>query len=156
MTWQVASVLYFCVDAMQHVDPMYQYSLQWFITLFHRSMVESPTPPDARDVPVRLGMLSTHFKFSIFKNVFTSLLQHLTSLLQHVTSLLQHVTSLVQHVTSLLQHVTSLVQHLTSLLQHLTSLLQHLTSLLQHVTSLLSCLQSLTLCSLLRCVDLSS
>ena len=28
------SILYFCVSDMGYIDPMYQYSLQWFIRLF--------------------------------------------------------------------------------------------------------------------------
>jgi dynein heavy chain, axonemal len=28
------SILYFCVSDLGYIDPMYQYSLQWFIRLF--------------------------------------------------------------------------------------------------------------------------
>jgi dynein heavy chain len=33
---EVSSVLYFVIDALRNVDPMYQYSLGWLITLFNK------------------------------------------------------------------------------------------------------------------------
>ena len=33
-----ASVLFFCISDLAAVDPMYQYSLAWFIMLFLRSV----------------------------------------------------------------------------------------------------------------------
>ena len=29
-----AQILYFCVADLANIDPMYQYSLEWFITIF--------------------------------------------------------------------------------------------------------------------------
>jgi dynein heavy chain len=37
-----ASLLFFCIADLAVVDPMYQYSLAWFINLFVRSMEEAP------------------------------------------------------------------------------------------------------------------
>jgi dynein heavy chain len=37
-----ASLLFFCIADLAAVDPMYQYSLAWFIGLFVRSMEEAP------------------------------------------------------------------------------------------------------------------
>jgi hypothetical protein len=37
-----ASLLFFCIADLAVVDPMYQYSLSWFINLFVRSMEEAP------------------------------------------------------------------------------------------------------------------
>lgn len=34
-------ILFFCLSDMAHVDPMYQYSLEWFVKLFIRSMAET-------------------------------------------------------------------------------------------------------------------
>jgi len=36
-----ASVLFFCISDLAAVDPMYQYSLAWFITLFLRAIAEA-------------------------------------------------------------------------------------------------------------------
>lgn len=33
-----ASLLYFCVSDVGNIDPMYQYSLSWFVTLFVRAI----------------------------------------------------------------------------------------------------------------------
>ena len=35
------SILYFCISDLRSVDPMYEYSLQWFINLFDLSIVNS-------------------------------------------------------------------------------------------------------------------
>lgn len=34
-------ILFFCLSGMANVDPMYQYSLEWFVKLFIRSMSET-------------------------------------------------------------------------------------------------------------------
>lgn len=34
-------ILFFCLYGMSAVDPMYQYSLKWFVKLFIRSMAET-------------------------------------------------------------------------------------------------------------------
>lgn len=37
-----ASLLFFCISDLAGVDPMYQYSLAWFIGLFLRTVAASP------------------------------------------------------------------------------------------------------------------
>jgi dynein heavy chain, axonemal len=32
------SILYFCISDMGNIDPMYQYSLSWFVGLFVRAI----------------------------------------------------------------------------------------------------------------------
>lgn len=34
-------ILFFCLSGMSTVDPMYQYSLEWFIKLFIKAMAET-------------------------------------------------------------------------------------------------------------------
>jgi hypothetical protein len=46
-----ASVLFFCISDLAAVDPMYQYSLAWFITLFLRAIAEADK---AEEVAARL------------------------------------------------------------------------------------------------------
>ena len=37
-----ASLLFFTISELAAIDPMYQYSLGWFLALFGRAMVEAP------------------------------------------------------------------------------------------------------------------
>ena len=34
-------ILFFCVTDLSNVDPMYQYSLEWFITIFKGGIAQS-------------------------------------------------------------------------------------------------------------------
>lgn len=36
-----AQILFFCLSDLSNVDPMYQYSLEWFIKIFTLSMAET-------------------------------------------------------------------------------------------------------------------
>lgn len=61
-----ASVLYFCVTDLGNIDPMYQYSLAWFVALFVRAITESS---QSQDLEVRLQLLNDHFTFFLYQNV---------------------------------------------------------------------------------------
>ena len=61
-----ASVLYFCVTDLGNIDPMYQYSLAWFVALFVRAITESS---QSQDLQVRLQLLNDHFTFFLYQNV---------------------------------------------------------------------------------------
>lgn len=61
-----SSLLYFTVTDLAAIDPMYQYSLRWFIELFMRSIADSMKSPD---VPTRLQLLNDHFTYFLFQNV---------------------------------------------------------------------------------------
>ncbi len=61
-----ASVLYFCVTDLGNIDPMYQYSLAWFVALFVRAIAESA---QSEDLEVRLQLLNDHFTFFLYQNV---------------------------------------------------------------------------------------
>jgi len=39
-----AALLFFCIIDLANVNPMYQYSLQWFIRLFEMGIDNSPSP----------------------------------------------------------------------------------------------------------------
>ncbi len=65
-----ASVLYFVLAELGHVDPMYQFSLSWFTTLFVHS-VRGSEPSDDRHT--RIANLNDHFTASIFDSVSRSL-----------------------------------------------------------------------------------
>lgn len=67
---EYVSMLFFCVMDLATIDPMYQYSLSYFISLFLRSIHDSPK---SKDVTIRLASLKEHFSFFLFTNVCRSL-----------------------------------------------------------------------------------
>ncbi|WIA36351.1 hypothetical protein OEZ86_007670 [Tetradesmus obliquus] len=67
-----ASLLYFSVTDLAAIDPMYQYSLRWFVELFTRAIADSMRSPD---LPTRLQLLNDHFTYFLYQNVCRSLFE---------------------------------------------------------------------------------
>lgn len=67
-----SSILFFCISQLANIEPMYQYSLSWFIHLYSYSISESPK---SEDVTERINNIVKHFTLFIYKNICRSLFE---------------------------------------------------------------------------------
>ncbi|CAK4166458.1 unnamed protein product [Aphanomyces euteiches] len=67
-----SQVLFFCIDQLANIEPVYQYSLSWFIALFILSIQQSEPSSELAE---RLRVLDAHFTFSLYRNICRSLLE---------------------------------------------------------------------------------
>ncbi|KAG2424724.1 hypothetical protein HXX76_014300 [Chlamydomonas incerta] len=67
-----SSLLYFCVTDMANIDPMYKYSLRWFVDQFVRAIADSQRSDDLED---RLQLLNSYSTFFLYQNVCRSLFE---------------------------------------------------------------------------------
>jgi dynein heavy chain len=67
-----ASQLFFCIADLAAVDPMYQYSLDWYMALYESSVEGSEK---SKILEERLRNLKSFFSFLLYKNVCRSLFE---------------------------------------------------------------------------------
>jgi dynein heavy chain, axonemal len=68
-----ASILFFCIADLASVDPMYQYSLEWFTDLFLMAIDKADT--SSSDVKVVVHNLNEKFTEVLYRNVCRSLFE---------------------------------------------------------------------------------
>jgi len=66
------SLLFFCISSLFYVDPMYQYSLAWYLSFFGLCIDQTP-PSD--DLPTRLSSLIDTATTNFFNNICRSLFE---------------------------------------------------------------------------------
>ncbi|XP_055691880.1 dynein axonemal heavy chain 3 [Lutzomyia longipalpis] len=67
-----SSILFFCITELANIDPMYQYSLTWFLSLFVQAIIKAPK---SNVLEERLENLNQFFTTSVYQNICRSLFE---------------------------------------------------------------------------------
>lgn len=67
-----SAAIFFCISDLANIEPMYQYSLTWFINLYVHSLAHSRK---SEELELRIEYIIEHFTLSIYNNVCRSLFE---------------------------------------------------------------------------------
>uniref|UniRef100_A0A8P0TGT1 Dynein axonemal heavy chain 3 n=1 Tax=Canis lupus familiaris TaxID=9615 RepID=A0A8P0TGT1_CANLF len=67
-----SATIFFCISDLANIEPMYQYSLTWFINLYVHSLAHSSK---SEELDLRIEYIIEHFTLSIYNNVCRSLFE---------------------------------------------------------------------------------
>ncbi|XP_060028831.1 dynein axonemal heavy chain 3 isoform X1 [Erinaceus europaeus] len=67
-----SATIFFCISDLANIEPMYQYSLTWFINLYVQSLANSEKSDELEH---RISNIIEHFTLSIYNNVCRSLFE---------------------------------------------------------------------------------
>ncbi|XP_043978634.1 dynein axonemal heavy chain 1 isoform X2 [Gambusia affinis] len=65
-----ARILFFCVSELSNIDPMYQYSFEWFLGIFMKAIASCDTAEEER-----IDQINGYFTFSLYVNVCQGLFE---------------------------------------------------------------------------------
>lgn len=65
-------LLFFCTTDLSNIDPMYQYSLEWYVRIFLGSIASAE---QSDDLEQRIVNINEYFTFSLYSNVCRSLFE---------------------------------------------------------------------------------
>nr|XP_019607160.1 PREDICTED: dynein heavy chain 3, axonemal [Rhinolophus sinicus] len=67
-----SATIFFCISDLAHIEPMYQYSLAWFLNLYVLSLAHSQK---SEQLEQRIQYIIEHFTLSVYNNVCRSLFE---------------------------------------------------------------------------------